>query len=1061
MGKQCELRTNDNNDGDTKILFKKSNATNFSHSRTISGVSQLYSRSGIMQIKKNSGTNHQRYYTDRGKIKRDFSVETDICILRRYYRKKKNSLLGENSGKSKYSTLVDTECETIEEYPDTSACGDNDNDNDNDTEKSNQPLDIASLMIDNLKDLLNQWIQKHLIQNKDTKQKIDTVLDSLIRKLETRNNMAASSSGSTYVLHKEAGKQEVKNKKIATASLTCQCCKHQPRYVNVESSAAETSVSQKRSSGITEPFNYKDIRIISTLSIPRTFHRRGLEEKNDQNSWHRMKKIKHRNLVLSIDQSNKLINSSSFDLVAISTQSLTKRSLNNETISKKKKRHIVFFPKPFYKSATETSSATNDGNLQTKITLVDKDRCSAMPSLLESLYANDPIMPEKNIKYAHSTHNNNCTMTENNSIFEVTISNQKVVSEIAKDIYAKQAKEKYLPGKNKSTSVVEMDSKDRRIEMPKKSTLILPEKPRTKNIHRTATNKGKINKLRQRSKYQTIHNKQFTCLYKKAQSQMSPGGEFLKQCQNIMQFFEEYKNNNIKLDVQINVYPTCQSNNKKDVYTDVSHQTLGAYDIKFNPTLLNNIEPKIDATVHMDEEPVKYNIVNENRSKEQNHLPSLSKVRTPEIIPLLDSSVCQTKFIFDVNSKEKVGALSKPNITESSYVEQSTITTELEIVQEISELRAVIKDLAAAAERFVNEQLKRESNKSNAETIVSRNPSNYTSSSKVEAVINLRNPSKAIQYSKEGFDKQKHLSALKITKEPKKKDMFDFYNKLVKKSTSYCIIESESILRVTDMTSRANELNETPDTLETRDTRATKEAIRHTSQKSKSLFELTTEQARQRKLVSLFCDGYRKNLQCRVCSVHRNHSPSSCSEKSYGGNQFIKMFSWSSKRGETCQQSATTPVLPPCICRSDTNCTDSMPAMSPEPDRAKDQASFSSIDVLCPDEEKVATNYSCEDEQTATMDSIEEDQIRMQKCIKERRGMGFGEGCVYCVLLWIPIFLLICLFYAYVLRDKLNFLYSNVGHSNVKNYKPPPAPPPGDDTTRNQSSTLRLSDLGF
>ena len=1042
MGKHSEQKTKDGNDGDTKILFKKS-YSNFSRSRTISGVSQLYSRSGIMQIKKNSGTNHHRYYTDRGKIKRDFSVETDICILRRYYRKKK-SLLGENSAKSRYSTLVDTECETIEEYPDTSGCGDNDND----TEKSNQPLDVASLMIDNLKDLLNQWIQTHLIQNKDTKQKIDTVLDSLIRKLETRNNLA-SSSGSTYILHKEAGKQEVKNKKIATASLTCQCCKHHPRYVNVESSPVST-VSQKRSSeGITEPFNYKDIRIISTLSIPRSFHRRGLEEKTEQSSWYRMKKIKHRNLFLSIDQSTKLIHSSSFDLVAISTKSLTKKTTNNDTISKKKKRHIVFFPKPFYKSATETSSATNDENLQIKNVHVEKDRFSTMPSLMESLYANDPIMPEKNIKYACGTHNSNKTMTENNYVSEVGVSKSKVATEIKKDIYARQAKQRYLTSKNKSTSVVGIDSVDTKIETPKKSGLVLPENSKTKTIRKKATNKGKVNKLKQRSAFQTLNNKQFTFLYKKAQSQTSPGGEFLKHCKNIMQFFEEYKNNNIKLDVQINVYPTCQSN-KKDVYTDVSYQSLGVYDIKFNPTVLNNIETKLDAKVHMDEEPVKHNIENENRLKEQHPLASYSKTRLPEIIPLLDSSVCQTKFIFDVNSQEKVQALSKTNLVESSYVEQSTLTTELEIVQEISELRAVIRDLAAAAERFVNEQLKRESNKLNDETVVSRNPSNYTSSSKVEAIVSLRNPSKAIQYSKETFGKEKLLSGLKITKEPKKKETFEFYNKLAKKSTSYRIIESESILRVTDMTSGANDLNEPPDTSDSNDTRAAKKASQDSTQKSKSLFEFSSEQANKQKMVSLFHDGYRKSLQCRVCSVHRNRPLSSSSDKSC--KQLLKLFGWgTTKRPETCQQSATTPILPPCICKSGTNFTDSLPAMCLEPTRIPEPVSFSSIEGLCPgEEEKVAMNYSCEDEQTATMNncSSEEDQIRtcQSVCVKERRGMGFGEGCVYCVLMWIPIFLLSCLFYAYVLKDRIKFLNTDVR--------------PRLNNTQNQSS-IRPSDLGF
>ncbi|KAJ8708064.1 hypothetical protein PYW08_010430 [Mythimna loreyi] len=691
-----------------------------------------------------------------------------------------------------------------------------------------------------------------------------------------------------------------------------------------------------------------------------------------------------------------------------------------------------------------------------------------MPSLLKSLYDDEANIPEKSIQ--HSTKNNNYTMTENDpNINKVITSNAEVSTAVINDIGIKQRKtEKFLPEDNDSKPIVVDRTKLSNLDLPKNSRINI------KHNHKKISNRGKINKFRKRAIFQSTHNKKFTLLYNKANNQKSRGEDFLKHCQSIIQYFEDYKNKNIKLNVQINVYSKSECETK-DVCTDVSNQTLGVYDIKFNPTLLYNMQStKVDASVHMDEEPDKYKTETEKCSSEF----------CPEIIPLLDSSVCQAKFIFNVNSKEK--EIMPQN---NSLIERSTLTSELEIVQEISELRAVIRDLAAAAERFVSEQLKRESNKSNAETTISRNPSNYTSSSKVEAVINLRNPSKAIQYSKEIVEKQKLLSGLKITKEPKKREMFDFYNRLAKKSTSYRIIDSESILRVTDMTSKANELNELsnnrdrPDMRSSRVTRLTDEAVYRSLQKSKSLFEITSEQTKKRKITTLFHD--QKNPQCRVCSINHNLTPTTCSEKSC--RQLRKLFARTKKKAEEDHE---RPIgegkLPPCICGSDTNFTSlqfiSMPMLNPDPEpRGTTPRNNYSLAARLPDEpeEKVCMRDLGDDEEAALVCSsstksclsADEDpvEMRLQKCYKERRGMGFGEGLVYCVLLWIPILLLGCLFYAYVLRDTLQSAEDAVDSEyQITPLQPIPVKPPTQAPTlapirHNQSSilTLKLSDLGF
>lgn len=1033
MGKSIVEAKGKDKDGETKILFKKSNNTIYTHSRTCSGASQSYTRSGVLQIKKHLENNHN-YYVDRGKLKRDLSVETDVCKLRTYYKSKKNRMSNQgSSAKSRYSTLVDTEVETIEEFPDTSACGDNET-----TElKSNPTLDIASLMIDNLKDLLNQWIQKHLLENKDTKQKIDSVLNTLIQKLDDSKALA-SSSGSTYVLHKEAANQAVKNKKVATASLTCQYCKHKPKHFKAPSSS---NSSQRDSSSITIPFQYKDIKIISTLSIPRSFHKRGIEEKPTQpNSWFKMKKIKHKNIILSIDKSNKLLESSSFDLVAISTKSLTRRCINYDNMdAKKKKRHIVFFPKPFYKSATDTSSTTNREHVNDDNIEMNKHQLDEMPSVVKSLYANDPLLIsniDKNIQF--DTKNDNSTMTDKKSEIidqkNNVIQQRIVVTDKANGTYVTNTPETIVHERVQSTTMAAFDFINQEIEFPNVDKLPVNEtKLRAKSSNRKVFNGGKINKRRRfkntmspsfkARKYQTFHNKQFTFLYKKAKNKKAPSKEFVKHCHNLWQYFAHYEGTkNIKLDVCINVFPNCE-NATKDVYTHISNQAM--YDINGGQTLLYNVHPTDIETPQIDEESLKDPIENDNSSC----------VYAPDIIPLLDGAVSQAKYIFNVTSQEKTDVESKPN----SFVERSTLTSELEIVQEISELRAVIKDLAAAAEKFVSERLIKGSCKSNPETNVSHNVSNnFTSSSKCEAVINHRNPSKAIQYSKEFEQNQKFQSGLKITKEPKKekKEIFDFYNRLAKKSTSYRIIDSESVLRVTDMTSKANDFQEYK--------YYTDEALTCSLPKSRSLFELTSEQKKKRKLIALYCDGYQNN---RACCMEMYQQPTkypsstkfpSSSKCPSSTKCHKKWFNFGKKDKEAKPQpSSQVNVKTSCICKTGSRSNDSCSIPI-------DNAYYSSTVCFNP------TSRDCYEDQTITTDGT-------RKRGKNRKGMGFGEGCVYCMLLWIPVLIIACLFYGYVLKDKVKFADGRKSPARTTLTLKPIT-----GLNRNRSILyVKLSDLGF
>lgn len=1051
MGKSLSEWRNKDKDGETKVLFKKSNAVLFSHSRTLSGVSQSYSRSGIMQIKKNLEHSHN-YYEDKGKLKRDLSVETDVCILRRYYRSRKNKLsTRDGSMKSRYSTMVDTEVDTIDEFPDTSACGDNDTEN-----KSHSPLDIASLMIDNLKDLLNQWIQEHLIENKDNKQKIDSVIHSLIEKFD-RNKTLTSSSGSTYVLHKETTTHEVKDKKIATPSFTCDYCKQTARTVKVGSTA---NTDNRESSALTIPFKCKDIRIISTLSIPRSFHKRGMEEhKPLGSSWYKTNKMKHKNVTtLSVDKSHKMINSSSFDLVSISTNTLTKQSTNCDVHVKKKKRHIVFFPKPLYKSATESSSVTNNERTQLNNLRVNKEQLDDMPSLMKSLYTTELNLAgnlDKNVE--NNTTNDNYTMTEAKS---KTINKMATDSNLPNRIYIQQSIEKSIYEGDQRDMVAVDYMKNQQIQFSnirQSKSLSIRNQATTKRNYKKTSIKGKHNKHKRRltSKIQqniklpenkNIQNKNFTFLYKKANNQKSQIKQFVKYCQNLFDYFEDYETNkNIKLDVRINVLPSYE-NKTKDVCTDISNQALGVYDVKGGSTLLYNVKPtEVSSPENIDEDSMKSHTENDS-----------SFGFTHEIIPLLDGAASQAKYIFD-DSRDKLEGNSKQNIV----MERSTLTSELEIAQEISELRAIIKDLTAAADKFVSEQIKRDSNKSNAGTNMSPLISNnFTSSSKVQAVISLRNPSKAVQYSKEFLAQQKLISGVKLSKEPKKKDTFEYYNRLAKKSTSYRIIDSESILRVTDMTSKANEIQHQNKIIEGN-------SARPLLKKSRSLFELPGDQRNKRKFITLFCDGYQKSIRCNACSIHKKQSEgsrSTCFRRSrrrnknwFARKKKEKKLSDKSKQlnqqstnqfSELTSEPTTIVRIPSCTCPTTNGSVDReyVQMLIPEGNSFK----YSSTMVFPPRETE---EIEIEDEQTIN---------EAQKVRKVRRGMNFGEGCVYCVLLWIPVIMIACLFYVYVLKDKLKSQLEEGKPTSASTGVVIPVPAPGGNSSSSSSVLfVKLRDLGF
>ncbi|XP_075987496.1 uncharacterized protein LOC142984070 [Anticarsia gemmatalis] len=960
-----------------------SNNTLITYSRTCSGASQLVTKSGFLQIRKNLQNN--QYYLDKGKIKRDLSVETDICILRRYYRsKKKKSSNRGSSAKSKYSTLMDTEVETIEEFPDTSACGDNEISE----IKSNAPIDIEALMLDNLKNLLNQWICKYLLYNKDTQHKFESVLDSILHKIERdlndEKNELNRSSDSTYILD-AAHRRQIKNKKKLPQTICNECrCKScndktQMPYLGSKDSSSNSTIP-----------HHKDIRIISTLSIPRIFHKQKLKvfrKKSRHHSSYKLKnnKDKHR-------KQQKKLESSNYNLMAISTKSLTKRCANYDINVKAMKKRIVFFPKPFYKSATEDSTSTSRHDKINKVNfLLKKSHLEDMPSVLQDIFINDMDVStscvDKNSQLNNK--NDNYTMTGNiseeittHSISHVTVNRNINLNNNADEQFNGNVAKKIVDENITYSSINQTFKNTTHSTQMESNIKHARKKPKRREKN---TKKRRSHKIIRYTRASNKYNKHFRVLNKKTISKMVKRREFFKNCQNIFQFFTDYESNrNLKVDVRINVFPTGERGTKdaSTTISDIVFPTLGAYETKGGSTLLYNVQSsKLESnptcetctpTVLESSPSIELSVP---ESKKEDQISDFQC--TPGIIPLLDGAVSQAKYIFDISSQEKTDV-------QQTITERSNISNELEILQEINELRTVIKDLATTAEKFVTEQIHRESSKSK-ETPISVKASDNTSSSRCEAVISLLYPSKATQITSD-FHKRLPQSVVRLANE-RKMDAFEFYNRLTKKSTSYRMIDSESVLKVTDMTSKANAVEKCSHQF-------TDEALTCSFPRSKSLFEIKSE--RNKRLVAFFCDNCVKSRGANKCY----YSPPRCSHSKDMRKK--KKHFWSKKKTVPC-------------------CTSS-----------------SGI--------RVATAGDC-----SSLGSCLDEEAGCRSC-KQPRGLGFGEGCVYCLLLWIPVFLLLCLFYSFVIKDFLSFsekdkaIGRTLKRSPIENFT---------------DIRLRLSDLGF
>ncbi|XP_052747988.1 uncharacterized protein LOC113520462 [Galleria mellonella] len=975
MGKS---KSNKSKTEDTLVLFKKSNTTLFTHSRTCSGVSHLYTNSAILQIKKNL-SQAKEYYVYDDKVKRDFSLETDICVLRRYYRSKRSKLSRKSSSRLKYSTIAGTEIRTIEEFePNASACGDNSSKTSIVMEPNLTNIDITSLMIENLKVLLNNWIKTHVLENKELKQKFDAILDSILVRLETRKPERLSSC-TTYVMDKDNNKHRGKRGTKRSTAVTCQYCKQKLRP-SVTSGLSQEK-TQRKDSYYTVPFPYKHIKIISTLSIPRNFH---MQTTDSNVSMKRKQKVKKYNIInTSKNKIHRLfVTTSTFNLLTVSSNSDIKFCVpnkeNNESEDNKKEQ-IIFFPKPVNNSdKTKSTTSFCINNILNKNQVHKDGYLNVTPSLVKSIYAADPANIASSSKYKKNS--DNFTMTDENMSYEVAQTilnncNSKVQFHKAEISGAKRSINilKIIDEKDQSDPMVAIDFINQNVELPTNDVSKCYNKETIKDSQSTKNIQLLKRKLK-RQKRKKLRCKYYFSRYthfKKGNNYLLEKRNILGHLDNILNYFSTYSDHkDIKLEIHMNILPTHKKEPKINVNNKNNQNKTCALKVSHNK--FTTFETSLET---------------HKSNKENTYIFS---EHHPNIIPLLDGSMSQNKYIFH---SEKAMAEAKDVFKNvCNFTDRSTTTNEFAISQEIRELREVVKELVVTAEKLVKDYLKKQNIPkvalmSNNTTINKARQDNNNISS------NQQIQSKGIQIS--NIIGKSQLSGLKLTKSPKKPEVF--LNELAKRSTSYHIIESESILKVTDMTSAAIDKAKENKTLQC--------SIR----RSKSLFDMTNSMRKTRLHTFFFSGNFKKN-------------------KSKYQNFYQQQLTCSK---EKCLQNKTSGQSGKLKCNSS--------PCFPEPPHEYNSK------VIIPIE------YDDRDP-GCSPEFLNIDKPKFS--VRNRKGINFCKGLLYCILLWVPVIIIAYLFYSYVIQDLI---------------KPTTSPSKQINKTTNtlipikNSSRLylKVSDLGF
>lgn len=743
-------------DADTKILYKKSYNSIFTHSRTCSGTSQQ-TKSTTLQRRKIS--NHKEY-TDGQKIKKDLSIETDVCVLRRYFKYKKN-WMSSKAATSRYSNY--TEIDTIAEFRDSSACGDKLLGEDLENLRPPTNKDWTNMMLENFKDLLNKWITNHLIEDKETRGRIEDVFEAVLQGDDSRRAQK-SSSCTTYVLSKE---DETDNKNFqvlnvaASTDYNGQCCSS--RHPNIP------SYENLQQSRYTVPIIYKNLRIISTLSIPRNINRR--KRYNRRRKFRRIKvnKTPNKNLLVSYMKTPPkfLATVSSFNLLAISTKSLIKRCVNYDDdrfkdIENKQPQHVILFSEPSNKSATASAISIeevkykdlkkmkmhcNDNHRRLSTTLIEKisHRKNEKPARKEIDHCNntDAVI--------YSSKNENTDMFKNTDILRNTgmlkntdsLKNIDVFKDTKYAIYKANTQiSSILNERDHNEPLVSIDLLNQSLEYQREGKIhrfkCEENKTDRKNASPRLQSSSIVCKKHKRKRhdrsssiirrYEKKKRHKFTYLYKRLNSKTFERDKLMRNMEDIIKYISNLNGGgNIKFEVHLNLgsgnvgkneellrmenssklveTQTMESNYCKPIIE--THKPTMVYTANQTPDTINNIFFAVQKK--------SLECVCENKPSIISTHPEMEK-ESPEIIPILDGAASQTKYMVSTHSIPKENAMksiqeqenTKEHVIERDYKLQQTSKQlipfiDFDLKQEIGALRTAIRDLASTTEKLLNE----------------------------------------------------------------------------------------------------------------------------------------------------------------------------------------------------------------------------------------------------------------------------------------------------------------------------------------------------------------------
>ncbi|XP_045781112.1 uncharacterized protein LOC123878096 isoform X1 [Maniola jurtina] len=828
---------NDHIEKTAKLIFKNSRNTINTYSKTYSGASQIYTKSLILRLKQNIP--NAEYYQENGRVKRDLSIETDICILRGYYKKRRNRFInrGTVSTKSKYS-VNRTEIDTIDEFKyDSSACGDSKGSVK--LKNAHFNVNLTSFVLRNLKKLLNDWVKKYLLDSDETNEKIETVLDSILHKLDVQIKDTVSSL--TYTVDIEVIDQEQNQ---ISHHIKSQAAKH-----------------RQRQGSLSVPLLGKSFRILSTLSVPKNINR----PKTSKCSWSQLNKIRHKKILLSNNGSSKyLFTYSSLNFLTLPTNCLTKRCATyQQDIPRKNKYQQKCLVTPENFDSFTANSAFD-----------------TIPSIYKNIYK------ELRHKGLH-------------------------------DSRTSDRSKKNVHEQNNSEPLASIDFKNQSCHFLKNKQI--QETEQTSSLIKASVDKKLKKVTRRRKKSISSKHKKFTYYFRKSKTHTQRKIDLLYHFQSIFEMISSQKGGDVKLDIHVNVFPLSDSKTGKDAVNTCEYSY-----------------PLISANMNT---PVNPNTVYGDSVHHENN-----------IIPLLDGAVSQAKYI--MNGETSTGSSGNNNPKDnkaSNYIDENT-----EIAQELSEIKMIIKSLASTMEKFFNEHItKRSKNKDIS--------SSHKDNTKEYLVENLAKPSIGVQFSNR-FVQDDDDSGIKLKKDPKKKHT-EYNPCLIKRSTSYNIIDSESILKVTDLTSAVKG--------ETNARSRVDNALTCSLPKTKSLFEVSCAKCDEKSSAIHYDDLMKQEYIYNVCErKHRPYSPDK----------------------DTFQH-----VKPP-FDEGDTKVEEKL------------ERTQSVKSVNRGDNEKCSSTIFID---------IETKTHGKKITIRPRTGIRFCEGCCYCILLWIPVLVILWLFHEYVLKHYL------------------------------------------